>query len=250
MLNPKKQIKLLKHQELFCDNQFTILCWNVAKLTLNHEFKDYLKSIIKQENIDILLLQEFKKQLSTEIDIGDYSHILSPNIETKKNIFGVLNAFHFFCEKDVLLLTKKRELKYATHKSSLMTIHKMKNNKSLAIVNIHAINFVQNSAFFNELNYLKSNIESYEGALIVAGDFNTWNKKRVRFLKKFVDDLSLKNVSFANDSHIKKVLKNNIDYVFYRGLEVLDSKVIDSKKISDHNPIVVHFTTLISNPTF
>ncbi len=244
MFKPKKQIKLLKHQELFCDDKFTILCWNVAKLTFNNTFKEYLKSIIKHENIDILLLQEFKKQVSAEIDIGDYSYILSPNIETKNSIFGVLNAFNFFCEKDISLLTKKQELKYATHKSSLITVHKIKNNEILVLVNIHAINFVQNSAFFNELNYIKSNIESYKGALIVAGDFNTWNRQRVRFLNKFTDDLSLKNVSFADDSHLKKVLKNNLDYVFYRGLKVLGSKVIDSKKISDHNPIVVKFTAI------
>jgi endonuclease/exonuclease/phosphatase (EEP) superfamily protein YafD len=77
--------------------------------------------------------------------------------------------------------------------------------------------------------------------MIVAGDFNTWSVKRVRYLDEFTNDLSLKKVEFSDDTNIKKIFTNSIDYIFYRDLHVIYSKVIDSKKISDHNPIIAKF---------
>ena len=241
MLKPNKCIKILKHQNKSCSNTFNVLCWNAAKLTLKKSYEEYLKSTIKEEHIDILLLQEVKKHLAEELMICDFSYVLSPNIETKKHIFGVLSAFKISCEDDLSLLTTKRELSYATHKVSLITRHKISHSRVLLIVNLHAINFVKNSDFHNELMRIKLNIKSHKGAMIVAGDFNTWNIKRVNFLKEFSSELSLKKVDFSDDSNLKKVFTNSLDHIFYRDLELIDSKVIDSKKISDHNPIIASF---------
>ena len=241
MFKPNECIKSLKHQDRDFKDSFTVLCWNVAKLTLKSSYKKYLNSLIENENIDILLLQEVKKKLTKELDIYDYSYILSPNIQTRRYTFGVLSAFKISCDDTLSLLTKKQELAYATHKVTLITEHKLSNNKKLLIVNLHAINFVKNSDFYDELNSIKKIIKPHKGAMIVAGDFNTWNRKRVRFLKEFTSELSLKEVKFNDNTNIKKVFTNSLDYIFYRDLELIDSKVINSKNISDHNPIIATF---------
>lgn len=241
MFKPSKSVKSLKHQDENCSDTINILCWNAAKLTLNKLYKEYLKSIIEEENIDMLLLQEVKKQLAEELMVYDFSYVLSPNIQTRKHVFGVLSAFKISCEDELSLLTRKRELSYATHKVSLITKHKISHNKVLLIVNLHAINFVKNSDFHDELEQIKLSIKSHKGAMIVAGDFNTWNIKRVNFLREFSSELSLKEVNFSDNSKIKKVFTNSLDYIFYRDLELINSKVIDSKKISDHNPIIAKF---------
>jgi len=241
MFKPSICIKSLKHQDENCSDIINVLCWNVAKLTLKKSYKEYLKSIIEEEHIDILLLQEVKKQLADELKVFDFSYILSPNIQTKKHIFGVLSAFKISCEDELSLLTKKRELSYTTHKVSLITRHKISHNEVLLIVNLHAINFVKNSDFYDELEQIKLSIWSHKGAMIVAGDFNTWNIKRVNFLKEFSRGLSLKEVVFSDNSKIKNVFTNSLDYILYRDLELINSKVIDSKKISDHNPIIAKF---------
>ena len=241
MFKPGKCIKSLKHQDENCSDIINVLCWNTAKLTLKKSYKEYLKSVIQEEQIDILLLQEVKKQLVEELNIWEFSYVLSPNIQTRKHVFGVLSAFKISCEDELSLLTKKRELSYATHKVSLITRHKISNNKILLIVNLHAINFVRNSDFHHELEQIKLSIRSHKGAMIVAGDFNTWNVIRVNFLKEFSSELSLKKVDFGDDTKIKKVFKNSLDYIFYRDLELINSKVLDSKKISDHNPIIAGF---------
>lgn len=241
MFKPNSFIKSLKHQESELQNEFTLLCWNVAKLTLKSSYKDFIGSLIKSHNLDILLLQEVKKSLSHELDLHDYSYVLSPNIETKKHIFGVLSAFKTSCHDELSLLTKKQELRCATHKISLITHHKISDGQRLLIVNLHAINFVHNSDFKNELRHIQLSIKSHKGAMIVAGDFNTWNIKRVQYLQEFSDDLGLKKVEFSDEKDIKKIFSNSLDYIFYRDLELTYSTVIDSKKISDHNPIIAKF---------
>lgn len=241
MFKPNSFIKSLKHQESELGSEFSLLCWNVAKLTLKNSYKNFIDSLIKDYNLDILLLQEVKKNISHELDLHDYSYILSPNIETKTHIFGVLSAFKSSCENEFSLLTKKQELQYATHKVSLITHHKISDNQMLLVVNLHAINFVHSIDFKNELDYIYSTIKSHKGAMIVAGDFNTWSLKRVQFLKEFTDNLSLKKVEFTDETNLKKIFTNSIDYIFYRELEVNYSIVINSKKISDHNPIIAKF---------
>ncbi|MDQ1264339.1 MAG: hypothetical protein QG559_1340 [Campylobacterota bacterium] len=244
MFKPHHFIKSLKHQELHIKKEFSLLCWNVAKLTLNSDYKIFLDKLIHEYDLDMLLLQEVKKNISIELDLHDYSYILSPNIETKKHIFGVLSAFKSSCHNEISLLTKKQELNYMTHKVSLITLHNMADDKVLLMVNLHAINFVKNSDFQNELNYIFDSIHSHNGAMIVAGDFNTWNVERVASLREFASHLELKKVTFSDESNIKKVFTNSLDYVFYRGLELTYSEVIDSKKISDHNPIIAKFSIL------
>ena len=240
MYKPGQCIKSLKHQEINCSEKFTILCWNVAKLTLQGSYHECLKAMKETYNIDILLLQEVKKKITKELELYDYSYVLSPNIETKKHLFGVLSAFKISCEEELSILTQKRELVYATHKVSLITRHKMAHDKELLIVNLHAINFVKSSDFNNELQSIKETIKSHKGPMIVAGDFNTWNIKRVGMLRGFANELSLKEVGFSDSSKLKKVFTNCLDYIFYRDLELTDSKVIESR-ISDHNPIIAFF---------
>jgi len=242
MFRPNKNIKVLKHQDENCTDSFNIMCWNVAKLTLKKSYKEYLNSIIKDEKIDILLLQEVKKQLVKELYIYDFSYIFSPNIQTRRHMFGVLSAFKISCENELSLLTTNRELFYATHKVSLITKHKVSHDKVLLIVNLHAVNFVTSSSFKKELQDILLNVKTHKGAMIVAGDFNTWNLKRIKALQEFTDGLGLKEVVFDKTSkNLKNFLSHSLDYVFYRGLELTKSKVIDSKKISDHNPIIASF---------
>ncbi|MDD2652244.1 MAG: endonuclease/exonuclease/phosphatase family protein [Sulfurimonas sp.] len=241
MFRPSTLIKSLRHQEKHLEGEFSLLCWNVAKLTLKSHYKEFLNTLIERYKLDILLLQEVKKSLSHELELHDYSYVLSPNIQTQKHLFGVLSAFKSSCLGELSLLTKKRELRYATHKTTLLTHHKTFSGASLLIVNLHAINFVHNSDFQNELREIYEAIKEHQGAMIVAGDFNTWNLKRVQYLDAFSNDLGLKKVEFESEKEIKKVFSNSLDYIFYRGLRVAFATVVDSKKISDHNPMIVRF---------
>ncbi len=241
MLEPDKTIKLLKHQSFTCRGNFNLLCWNIAKLSKKERFKSYLKELIKKEKLDFLLLQEVKEEIAKDMSIEDFSYILSANIETKKHIFGVMSAFKFSCKEHKRVLTNSKELSFLTHKSSLFTLHDMGGNRELLVVNIHAINFTTAKIFKEELNRIESQISSFKGSLIVAGDFNAWSKKRVKILRGFTQRLSLDEVKFQDDKNLKRVFSKTLDYIFYKDLHVQASKVLKAPRLSDHNPMVASF---------
>ncbi|QKF80585.1 endonuclease/exonuclease/phosphatase family protein [Halarcobacter ebronensis] len=240
MLKPNKTVTLFKHQEINSINSLNILCWNVAKLTKKEEFKTFFKELVKKEALNYFVLQEVKSDINFSLEVFDsYSYVLSPNIQTKKSIYGVMNLFSISCSDSYSLLTQKRELKLATHKTVLITKHII-NDKSVMVVNIHALNFVPLKDFEYELNLLKKELLNYSDALIVAGDFNTWNKKRVELLNSFCKELFLKQAISSDEKDIKKIFKNSLDYIFFRGLTFEYSKVINTS-LSDHNPIIASF---------
>jgi len=245
MLEPNKNIKFLKYQSSTCRDSFNLLCWNIAKLSKKEKFRRYLRELVLKEKLDFLLLQEVKEEIAKDMGIENYSYILSANIETKKHIYGVMSAFRFSCQSHKEILSNSKELSFLTRKSSLFTYHDMGENKELLVVNIHAINFVTAKIFKKELEYIEAQIEPFQGALIVAGDFNTWNNKRVKILEEFAKRLSIRKVNFRDDKNLKKVLNKSLDHVFYRDLHVETSIVLKNTEFSDHNPIIVRFSTLI-----
>lgn len=242
MYKPTENKIVLKHQDVNKIDKLNILCWNVAKLTKKEHFKDFFKKLVKDEKLNYFILQEVKSDISYSLDIFEnYSFILSSNIQTKKSIYGVMNIFNISCEENYSLLSNKKEIKVATHKTILLTKHKL-NGKNVIVVNIHALNFVPIKDFEFELNKLKNELINIDEPLIVAGDFNTWNKKRVLLLKLFCKELSLKEVILSDEKHIKKVFNCNLDYILYRGVTLEYSKAINSFDISDHNPLIASFT--------
>jgi len=80
--------------------------------------------------------------------------------------------------------------------------------------------------------------------MIVAGDFNTWNKKRMQKLHEIREKLELKIVSFSQTSALKVFMGKQLDFIFYKGLELVDSKVVTNHSLSDHNPLFVTFKKL------
>lgn len=242
MFEPTKTIVSLQHQHIEKIKHLNIICWNVAKLTDKEEFKSSFEQLVKKEDLNYFILQEVKSDISFSLDIFEkYSYIMCPNIETKSNIYGIMNIFNISCSPQKAFLSSKKELKMATYKSILITKHKI-NAKSLLIVNIHALNFVSLKDFEHELNSLKLELKKHDGPLIVAGDFNTWSKKRILLLNNFCEELFLSEVISKEDKIVKKVFKNVLDYILFRGLILNDSKVIDTKNLSDHNPIIAKFT--------
>lgn len=104
---------------------------------------------------------------------------------------------------------------------------------NLLAVNTHLINFVNLSKFKAQLQEIESIVATYQGAIILTGDFNTWNKSRWRMLYQMTARLNLTPVSFTAED-TKKIksflLSPPLDYIFYRGLvqKPDTAKVIDN----------------------
>jgi len=166
---------------------------------------------------------------------------MAANIETQAHVYGLLTASHFGFNAKKIERTHQRELLITTRKSMLLTSHTFYDGDMVHIVNMHGINFVSFKSFEKELKKIESILKMYTGAMIVCGDFNNWSKRRVKALEGFKEVLSLKKALIQEGHHVKHIFSKPIDHIFYRELKLLKAEAIDTKKVSDHNPLYAVF---------
>ncbi|AEW44403.1 hypothetical protein SCc_233 [Serratia symbiotica str. 'Cinara cedri'] len=125
-------------------------------------------------------------------------------------------------------------------KSALITVYPLLNGQLLMVVNIHAVNFSLGiEVYSRQLWPIGAQIIDHHGPVIMAGDFNAWNRKRINALYEFAGGMALREVSFLDD-HRRKAFGRPLDYVFYRDLQMVKSSVLETSA-SDHNPLLVEF---------
>ncbi len=128
-------------------------------------------------------------------------------------------------------------------KSTLVSRYPIRDSdETLLVGNIHAVNFTLGTAAFrSQLDRLAAELDEHTGPMIVAGDFNSWSEARLRILEEvLVDARALREVAFGA-VHPRAIFGHTVDRVYYRGLKVAESRVLDSQT-SDHAPIWVQFT--------
>ena len=233
----------LHHQEKVLPNTFSLLVWNIHKENQTFIFRTTLKLLLEKYPSDFLLFQEVKHPKENTYSLDDYSYALASNIETSKNIFGVTTAAKVHFKSINTSVSSNRELGgFATHKSLLITEHSFQDNRTIHIVNLHAINFVSLKSFTLELAKVERTLQDYKGPMIIGGDFNNWSKRRVKVLKHFQEKLTLLKATIEAPHHIKTIFSKPLDHVFYRGVTLIKAEAINTHKVSDHNPIYATFS--------
>jgi len=105
-------------------------------------------------------------------------------------------------------------------------------SEKFIVVNTHGINFTGLSAFKRQISAVAQEIKVYQGPMIWVGDFNTWSKRRKRYLNSVMKSLNLKEVKFKERSEAFLIL----DHAFVRGVEVSEAVQLQIS-ISDHEPL-------------
>lgn len=232
----------------FQGNSIKVLSWNIAKNNYNPSWsKDFL-AIVEQYQPDKIFLQEVRLR-ADELEIAELAQMgwaFAPNfIDTSNNNYsGILIASRGDRIKTQATITKHYEPIINTPKVSLFTEYFLANNSKILAVNTHLINFVNLSKFKAQLEEIELILSTHQGAIILTGDFNTWNKSRWLLLQQMSDRVNLTSVSFTaiDTKKIKSfLLSPPLDYIFYRGLEQKPNtaRVIDNISSSDHNPLFV-----------
>lgn len=130
-----------------------------------------------------------------------------------------------------------REPVFRIPKMTLATLIPIQNAKRpLLVVNLHAINFTGIRAFERNLRGAAEILLDYNGPVLLGGDFNSWNHKRLRLLHCIIRSAGLQEVPFEPDLRSRWMGKP-LDYLFVRGLKVLASGVRVTRG-SDHNPLL------------
>nr|WP_228517810.1 endonuclease/exonuclease/phosphatase family protein [Aliidiomarina indica] len=233
---------MIHEQPIIHGENFGVLCWNTQKLTETINFQVALARILDQFPSLFLLLQEAKLTLHNDWKLPHWSYAVAPNMQTKRSVYGVLTASQIAFTDAQPRLSRNREGMFATYKSYMLSYHPLPDQQSLLIVNIHAINFVRASYFLREMELLKSEILHHPGPLIVAGDFNVWNRQRRLHLRRFCRSMGLREAFMSESHHIKTYREHPLDFVFYRDLCLKQATAIDTTTVSDHNPIYAQFT--------
>ena len=234
----------------FRKNFIKVLSWNIAKNNYNPSWsKDFL-AIVEQYQPDKIFLQEVRLR-ADEREIAELAQMgwaFAPNfIDTSNNTYsGILIASKGDRIKSQATITKHYEPVINTPKISLFTEYFLANSSRIIAVNTHLINFVSLPKFKAQLEEIESILSIHQGAIILAGDFNTWNKSRWLLLQQMTNRVNLTPVSFtAKDTKKIKsfLLSPPLDYIFYRGLAQKPdtARVIDNISSSDHNPLFVEF---------
>ncbi|QNS14764.1 endonuclease/exonuclease/phosphatase family protein [Mannheimia bovis] len=219
------------------NKRFQLLNWNIHK-GKDPNWQEDLKKFT--ETTDFVLLQEATS--------GQQISDLLPQFESSLHIF----AFQYQEQKSgILHLSPLNTDRYCLNGSQepLLRLPKLmsamyfpfENGKSLLMINVHLINFDwTNHSYQKQLDGLKELIQQHQGAVILAGDFNTWSGKRKKKLFELTNELQLTEVQITPDSRTT-VFGYPLDYIFTRDI-IVHSATSYAVKSSDHNPLVLDFS--------
>ena len=241
MLRPLSSPYPKRQENRALSQTFSLLLWNIHKENQEKRFVETLESLLQRYPCDLLLFQEFKHPKKNAIVLPEYSYTLASNIETADYHYGVMSAAKSHFKTLKMALSTQQELFIATHKSFLITQHRLPDDQQLYLVNLHAINFVTLKSFRVELQKIQEALSEYKGAMIVGGDFNSWSKGRFEALQRFQEALGLKKAEISASQHVKAIFFKPIDHLYYRDITLISAEAINTKKVSDHNPIYARF---------
>jgi endonuclease/exonuclease/phosphatase (EEP) superfamily protein YafD len=224
-----------------------ILLWNVFKCRKKGWLNDFVTLI---NDKDLILLQEailnspfdihFNQSLQHQWIMARSFRNVKTNIETGVKTGSTVAAHNYYftvsdhCEP----ITKTKKIALAT----VYPLHM--SDQSLLVINSHIINFVSFKKFRAHLDQIFQTLEHHQGPVLVAGDFNTWNKKRLKYFNELVVSFYLEEVKIIRRPRINHLFKH-LDHIYCRGLEVVDSHVHTDIHSSDHYPISLSLRTLM-----
>ena len=213
-------------------SRFHLITWNVHK-GQDTGWQEDLERLSKQA--DFVLLQEATQYQN----LSTFSTALFVSSFSFKDLLSGVKTFtqtqpEWYCGGGVA-----EPLIQIPKVASVMSFPLEKGN-SLLLINMHLINFEWGiSTYQTQLEQLFSFVENHQGPIIISGDFNAWNERRLNLVNNLMQKYGLDAVTLSQDERLR-FLGYPLDYIFTRGVKVLSatSEVVTS---SDHNPLLVEF---------
>ena len=245
--SPLESVKIMGHApNQFMGPNIELLLWNVFKCKKKGWLEDF-KSLSSDK--DLILLQEailnspydvdFKKSLQHQWMMARSFKNVKTNIET-----GVKTGSTVAAQQHYFSVSKPSEPVSQTKKMLLATVYPLPTlGQSLLVVNSHLINFVSFDKFSMHLNQVFHMLENHDGPILLAGDFNTWNGKRLRYFNQLAKSFSLDEVMMDRKPRFNHLFQH-LDHIYFRGLEVVNAHVHTNIHSSDHYPISLSLQTL------
>ena len=192
-----------------------------------------------QEYPGFLLLQEVQHTTCFDqlLEKLKTHYTFAPNFAYKGNPRGIATLAPFEALTTTAYHSVHREPLLQTPKILLLshysvTTAKHSNPQLLTILNLHGINFVSSQSFNAQMLQIKEAVSSIDHALIIAGDFNSWSRKRNRSIAQLIDQspLHLTEVDFSTAQHPAKKAPLLLQLLF--GSHHLDKILYSPKYLS------------------
>lgn len=218
---------------------YTLTTWNIYKGGDEGMYADLQKLLQSSDFVlmqEILLTVEQKKMISQ----NPQTHwALAKSFKDSEGQWtGVATASRWQPEESVAVQSPGREPVVGTPKMSLISKYVLE-GKELWVVNVHALNFnLFHGPFKEQIDDLVRRLEKYNGALIFAGDFNTWADERREYL---LEKAKLLGLERANLESPMGFFDATLDHIFYRGLQSVQSRLLAEVSTSDHTPLQITF---------
>jgi endonuclease/exonuclease/phosphatase (EEP) superfamily protein YafD len=223
-----------------------ILMWNVFKCRKKGWYEDFTTLM---RGKDIILLQEaiVNSPFDSHFDLSSkHQWIMARSYRNMSNNIenGVKTGSTVAARKYNFSASIHGEPITDTKKMSLATLYPLDNSsQSLLVVNSHIINFVSFRKFRMHLDQVFQSLKHHVGPVLLAGDFNTWNGKRMLYFETLAESFGLKQVNMIRQPRLKHLFQH-LDHIYCRGLDVIDVKVHSNIFSSDHYPISLSISTV------
>lgn len=237
------------HPHPFSPGEIRVAVWNLHKESTPRMVRE-LREWIGSNRADLVLLQELQL---TEGDtlvsaLGGRPWVFSANLESrdKTRRSGVLTASSRLCHEPLALLSEGTEPLAGTPKSMLL-LHCALGPDTLRVANLHGLNF---SPFLedyrNQLEQLASRLRGATSPAIVAGDFNTWSRRKLDLTDSVLLSTGLSRLDFGTQTGaIESAFGNPLDHIYYTSRSLVPdtgSLRVDGQFLSsDHRALFAAF---------
>ena len=226
-----------------------VVVWNTFK-GRRENYYDFLAA--QTADVDLILLQEFRhdplleashREMFAGRDAGmAVSFYTRPNQEAPT---GVCTISSVRARQTLFLLSRYVEPVTKTPKMAMCTYYPLEcldcpSEQALLVLNSHGINFRLRRPFLDQMLQFEAQLRQHTGPIILVGDFNTWEKGRVRILEAVARSINLTHVRFP--SGIKAVRGHELDRVYVRGGEATQQRVLANAAASDHSMLAFTLT--------
>lgn len=237
---PEALIPLKQEANAFPKKSAKVLVWNIYKQS-EENFEEALFKIIDDLKPDISLFQEGVHSERTDaLCLKNSDCYFSVAFSFKEKGYGVLTSSLLPLMWGEAVHSNKVEPILYTPKTSLISVFSA-DNREIMVINTHGINFVSLHAYKVQLNEIVEKASHFDGPILWAGDFNSWNPGRNSILSRAIKTLKLTSVEFKNSERIKTFMGHRLDHVFTRDLKISHAEVLKTKA-SDHNPLTLEIS--------
>ncbi|AZZ35317.1 hypothetical protein CIK05_00365 [Bdellovibrio sp. qaytius] len=208
-----------------------VLTWNVLKFKRENSFSDFTNLANKA---DIAFVQE-------AVHSNDLQNQTAQNIPMDWTFFksfcreygasGVQIGSRFPQLETEAVLAPALEPVVNTPKVTGFATIEISGHKVL-LISIHGLNANKGLDFEKHIDQVVGVASKFEGPIIWAGDFNTWNPLRIAYLKSKGESIGMTLLVPETDSR-----KLKLDHILVRGFKMKSVQVLDTYVSSDHWPV-------------